>query len=381
MKYKLFLTLFSFLFSVMNIDALDRISTASHISDNVVKEMFDTNIPADLAKRDAKRQVCLLKKHLLLSDNQRWSDGRYSVVTAFDADNNQIEFYYEDVYEPNVDILPSHMLKVKGDKVTTTGAPRLSVTVEQYGNYSMLVYRNAKGEPVYAFYGMTNDQIADHRQEIFIFYLLAGNYLLKDGEHSIFGVTQDFYEGNKYYSDSDPGIFSYYVYPDYSSIDIIYGGGRMSHGDPSSPNYDRMPGGGGAGAIMGPMRWNVKFTQQGLDVTVVDDEPFVDHYPRLDNKGVNVLKKVQSPWQGVEGKWAFASVFPLTHQLLKLFPKDVLKLMRAEIVARHGGSFSDAGIQKYFNRQPWYKKRKKAGSLSDIEKFNVALIKQVLAGE
>ena len=129
MKYKLFLTLFSFLFSVMNINALDRISTASHISDNVVKEMFDTNIPADLAKRDAKRQVCLLKKHLLLNDNQRWSDGRYSIVTAFDADNNQIEFYYEDVYEPNVDILPSHMLKVKGDKVTTTGAPRLSVTV------------------------------------------------------------------------------------------------------------------------------------------------------------------------------------------------------------------------------------------------------------
>lgn len=379
MKSKLSLTILTFLFIAMPVNALDRISTASHIRENVVKELFDNNITADLAQRDAKRRLCLLKKELLLDDIRHWSDGRYAVVTAFDAASRQVELYYENVYEPDVDILPSHMLKVRGGKVTTAQAPRLRVTVEQYGNYKMLVYRNAKREPVYAFYSMNNEQIAEHNQEIFIYYLLAGNYRLQGGENSIFGVRQDFYQCSEY--NRDPGIFSYYVYPDFSSIDIIYGNGRVSHGDPSSPKYGKMPGGGGAGALMGPMRWNVKFTCQGLEVKVVDDEPFVDHNPRLDNKGLNVLDKVQGPWQGVDGKWPFASVIPLTHQLLKLFPKDVLKLMRAEIVARHGGSFDDADLQQYFNRQPWYKRSSKAEFLTDIEQFNDALIKQALSAK
>ena len=142
-----------------------------------------------------------------------------------------------------------------------------------------------------------------------------------------------------------------------------------------------MPGGGGAGAKMGPMKWQVQLTSQGLLVKIVKDQPFVDHNPRLDNKDNNVLTKVQCPWQGVDGKWAFASVIPLTHELLKLFPRDALELMCAEIYARHGATFDDTETQNYFNAQKWYKKSKSPTELSDIEKFNAALIKQVMAGE
>ena len=99
----------------------------------------------------------------------------------------------------------------------------------------------------------------------------------------------------------------------------------------------------------------------------------------LPDKGNNVLTKVQCPWQGIDGKWAFASVIPLTHELLKLFPKETLELMRAEIYARHGDTFKSAANQKYFDQQPWYKKSGKKVILTDIEKFNVALIKQVMA--
>ena len=129
---------------------------------------------------------------------------------------------------------------------------------------------------------------------------------------------------------------------------------------------------------MGPMTWQVKFTEQGLNATVLVDEKFVDHYPRL-QEGENVLTKVQGPWQELNGKWTFASVIPLTHEILKLFPKDVLELMRAEIYARHGDTFKSAVNQQYFNKQPWYKVSKKPVVLTDIERFNVGLIKQVMA--
>ena len=128
---------------------------------------------------------------------------------------------------------------------------------------------------------------------------------------------------------------------------------------------------------MGPMVWQVKFTQAGLDAVVTEDQRFVDHRPRL-AQGNNVLTKVQCPWQGVDGKWAFASVIPLTHELLKLFPKDVLELMRAEIYARHGDTFKSAANQQYFDQQSWYKKKGKAVVLTDIERFNVALIKYIM---
>ena len=126
---------------------------------------------------------------------------------------------------------------------------------------------------------------------------------------------------------------------------------------------------------MDPMEWQVTPTVDGLRVHVVRDEPFVDHLPRVEDN--SVVTFVQSPYEGIPGKWAFASVIPLTHQILKLFPKEVLTLMRGEIYARHGDTFSNPDTQRYFNAQPWYKKSGKRVALTDIERFNYALIKQV----
>ena len=70
-------------------------------------------------------------------------------------------------------------------------------------------------------------------------------------------------------------------------------------------------------------------------------------------------------------------MIPLTHQMLRLFPKEVLTLMRGEIYARHGDTFSDPKTQAYFDAQPWYKKSGRPVALTDLERFNYALIKQV----
>lgn len=259
----------------------------------------------------------------------------------------------------------------------------LSLSVEKLGNDTLVVYRNATGIPVEAYYCTNREECKnyiktdDYKKLVtyYIPYLLAGNYMLNNGNNSVFGLWQDFYEGSKY--NTDPGIYEISKIND-NLINITYGNRRVSKGNPKSPKYGKMPGGGGARAIMGPMIWQVQFTSDGLMANVVKDQPYVSHNPRLIDKNNNVLTKVQCPWEGIDGKWAFTAVMPLTHELIKLFPKDALELMYAEIFARHGATFKVAKLQEYFNAQEWYKKSKSPTELTDIEKFNALLINEVI---
>ncbi|MBO4721683.1 MAG: YARHG domain-containing protein [Muribaculaceae bacterium] len=341
-----------------------------------INNLFKQSLTADLEHRNDKLQVLNTKQMLTVAIEQLWTDGRFIFSTMYNHKSKMVMAGYNQYMEPTPTMAMPHNIKVVGNKMKVTDNTTLDVTVEKLGQYTMLVYRNAQGAPVRAYYSITNDMRNNGDWTIFLQYILAGNYKLADGKYSVFGPKLDFYEGDRY--NCDPGLFQFYIYPDNNLIDIIYGEGRVSGGDPSDPKYGKMPGGGGAAAIMGPMTWQVKLTNEGLEAKVTNDEPFVDHNPRL-AKGNNVLTKVQCPWQGIDGKWAFASVIPLTHELLKLFPKETLELMRAEIYARHGDTFKSDANQKYFDQQSWYKKSGKPVVLTDIEKFNVALIKQVMA--
>lgn len=338
--------------------------------------LLQEGVETDLAHSNDRQK--LLNTKQILTDNYEllWTDGRFILSTLYNPESKEIEVGFNRYMEPTPTMEKPHVMKIVGKKVKVKGTPSLFATVEQLGQYTMLVYRNSQGIPVKAYYKITYDDASYGRWTIFIHYLLAGNYMLKNGKNAVFGLRQEFYNGDKY--NTDPGLYQFYIDPDDNKIDILYGEGRVSHGDPSSPKYGKMPGGGGAGALMGPMEWQLCLTKEGLDAKVIEDQQFVDHSPRLED-GNNVLTKVQCPWQGIDGKWAFASVIPLTHELLKLFPKDVLELMRAEIYARHGDTFNNAANQQYFNQQPWYKKSGKPVVLTDIERFNVALIKQVMA--
>lgn len=331
----------------------------------------------DATHRLGKSKVLPVKDYLLDEEARHWTNGSVVCATIYSPYTRDVEFYYDNVRELPSHMLQPHFLNVAGNKVTMKEKPHYKVTVEQVGAYTMLVYRNASGTPVHTFYSITSEQWQDGSWCMLVYNLLAGNYATTSGQNAVFGLKLPFYTGDKY--DVDPGIFAYNISPDYSTISILYGEGRVSHGDPSSSNYDKVPGGGGAGAIMGPMEWSLRFTTDGLLARVVQDERFVDHAPRLEDGKDNVLTKVQCPWEGIDGKWAFASVLPLTDELLKLFPQDVLELMRAEIYARHGDTFVNAANQRYFDKQPWYKKSKTPVKLTDVERFNVALIKQAMA--
>ena len=59
------------------------------------------------------------------------------------------------------------------------------------------------------------------------------------------------------------------------------------------------------------------------------------------------------------------------------FTKDELRLMRNEILARHGWRFQSKDLQEHFGRQPWYKpgNNNDAIKLHIIEQLNIQLIK------
>lgn len=70
----------------------------------------------------------------------------------------------------------------------------------------------------------------------------------------------------------------------------------------------------------------------------------------------------------------------LTQADMNKFTSDDLLLARNEIYARHGQTFADERLQKYFNNKTWYKPDKTNGiTLSAIEQSNIDLIEQAEA--
>ncbi len=354
-----------------------RVYSRMYLDDRDMAAYLNSEIADWMASREKPLKVLSTAKYLLKDDNQLWTNGVGIYETFYDNDDRQV--YFSPIMQSDIpeDVIAIKPLNVKGRNIVLSDRPDVRVSVEQVAGHILLVGRNAQNHPVMVLLNITNDQRNDGTWTSLAQYLVMGNYTLPDGHNAVFGSKCPFYTGSEY--DTDPGILNgYYINRDFKSMDILYGSRRVSRGDPSSPNWGKMPGGGGAAAIMGPMEWNIRFTVEGLQAVVVRDERFVEHMPAIGNEGDTVmLTKVQTPYQGLEGKWAFASVIPLTNKMLELFPKQVLTLMRAEIYARHGDTFRDPATQHYFDGQPWYKRSGKPVRLTDLERLNYLLIKQV----
>lgn len=340
--------------------------------DGETPEIFIQAVGNDQSRRTAKRQTLSIKKHLLDSF-AAWTCGIQAFETFYNTEERRISLQlYSELDVKSGDPLGNN--KVVGKQVLSKDVKGAKFSVERFGNYTMLVERNASGSPIKAFYKIPREHIHGDCRHKFLRRILAGNYVLEDGNHAIFGPKMEHYTSLKWAE--DPGYYYLAEITDNrKSVDIIYGDSRVSHGDPSSPKYGKMPGGGGAGALMGPMTIRVTPTVGGLKVESIHDEPFVSHNPSF--KDNPTLSIVETPFSDIPGRYAFASAMPLTHSLLRLFPREALTLMRCEISARHGATFTDPKIQSYFDVQSWYKKSKTKVTLTDIEKFNVALIKLI----
>ena len=84
-----------------------------------------------------------------------------------------------------------------------------------------------------------------------------------------------------------------------------------------------------------------------------------------------------SPWDWEAGRFDYASRILLNDKQFRHFDKKTLRIMRNEILARHGYRFKSKDLQEYFGKQSWYKpvSNNSKVKLSFLELLNVELIK------
>ena len=337
------------------------------------------------SQKDEVKELLVWRNHILQQKEKPMSSLNFSVlsgksVTWWDG-NSLMVLIDEDeggksfaMYNPETGSVFA-TIKTEG-KTGFAKESGLTFTLHKMGE-TMLLVAKEEGK-MYDIFIQVPDQLTSWHF-IDTHDVLDGLYITPDNTQYVFGLPEMF-EGVTKYTE-DPGVFmvpqSANPMDDTWNYRILYGDGRISHGryveDPEKRN---MPGAGGAGAIMGPMEWGLNITDKGLTGKVLHDEPTVDHTPRITEEFT--LTKIQTPFKGINGIWTFASIRPLNRMMLIHFPKEILRLMRNEIYARHGVKFSsDATIQAYFDNQPWYKATANPSPLTGLEMLNVSLIKAV----
>lgn len=315
---------------------------------------------------------------LLAKETTMWSDGA-SVYALYVNESNSRVFDAERIKgDGNPEKIFGKGILRQGSVMSVKGRAGVTVSLEQTSMFRMLIFREKSGAVTDVLVETQFESTGRGTQEMTDLHdIYDGLYSIGSGKYCFFGMKAEHYDLQNY--ERDPGVCAIMNIAQHGIKDMIaYGEGRVSHGDPSSPNYDKMPGGGGAGAIMGPMMWQIAPSDSGIHVKVFEDQRFVDHYPRLPRNDMT-LTKVATPYKDVPGRWAFTSLRPLTRGLLERFPLNALTLMRGEIYARHGDSFRDADTQSYFDSQPWYSRTNKPVRLSAIEQLNAQFLKVVIA--
>ena len=348
----------------------------------------------------SQRQTLKLEAYKSLDDNTHWYDGNQRFLCF--NNNGRIEVYDDNTFadeEWQFYINP----KTKPMTVTRRTARNpiaLKATVgcrvshEQMGGYDLLVFRNPQGEVTdvlihyeSTFENETMEQCMDrdYREQ------LDGLYEHEKGK-SVFG-SGDFLPKGEYIH-GDPGSYKFgngafrefgIKEGDNQRDYIVFGEGRIKNNPmPAYIINDKgekeppPPGYGGHASIAGPIVWKVKLTTYGLACEITHQAEWVDHYPDFPQKFE--LRRTMSPYADSRGIYEIASRRPLTRAMLKRYPKGALRIIRNEILARHGYTFANAELKTYFSKQPWYEpKNNQNPKLSNIEKLNISLIKTIEA--
>lgn len=136
--------------------------------------------------------------------------------------------------------------------------------------------------------------------------------------------------------------------------------------------------------IRGQVGWTVEYVrQEGMNFLAVR-KPNGDCCYTLTLTPDNLKNCVaqQKIAEEREVSWMLQN-YLLDTRYLGRFSKPQLRLLRNEILARHGWKFQSKDLQEYFSQQPWYKPAKDNNSikLSIIELTNIQLIKSDEAEE
>lgn len=89
------------------------------------------------------------------------------------------------------------------------------------------------------------------------------------------------------------------------------------------------------------------------------------------------LRKTNTPW-GKKGLCPYTSTRLINCTMLSGYDRNMLRIIRNEIWARHGYMFSSADLKKHFTNQSWYLPSSQGNSsirLTPVEQMNVEIIK------
>ena len=159
--------------------------------------------------------------------------------------------------------------------------------------------------------------------------------------------------GDSIVIDDGVGLFNgrkVYFKIDYFN-DMVNGVLKIDSGSPLEGSWEFVPTLSGFKVYPGSFGQNATFRRTGEPFILVDADPG-------------------------SGRFEFASKILADNACLKSYKKSTLRLMRNEILARHGYVFEDEDLKEYFRKQPWYKPAQSNDGieLSFIEKLNVKLI-------
>jgi len=192
--------------------------------------------------------------------------------------------------------------------------------------------------------------------------------------------AQDISNGSKWWDGTDlytatvrAGGVVYFQGSDYNELTIEKDGDKAGAYKiiPSRQAEDRPP-------LRGEFGWRVQhIRQEGMNFLVV-------RRPNGDASDILVLTpdnlkdcKGQEEWAEKQPVSDIITGMLLNTNYLSRFSKDELRLMRNEILARHGWKFQSKDLQEYFGKQSWYKPvaNNNTIKLNIIEQTNVQLIK------
>ena len=94
--------------------------------------------------------------------------------------------------------------------------------------------------------------------------------------------------------------------------------------------------------------WTFEFTVDGIDLFKAQYNSEEDVYVRGD-----LIKHLTYQDIG-NGRWPFTANSVVTRSKLRYYSPEELRLMRNEIMARHGYSFSSLDLQQHFGMKSWY---------------------------
>ena len=159
--------------------------------------------------------------------------------------------------------------------------------------------------------------------------------------------------GDSIVIDDGVGLFNgrkVYFKIDYFN-DMANGVLKIDSGSPLEGSWEFVPTLSGFKVYPGSFGQNATFQRTGEPFILVDADPG-------------------------SGRFEFASKILVDNACLKSYKKSTLRIMRSEILARHGYVFEDEDLKEYFRKQPWYKPAQSNDGieLSFIEKLNVGLI-------